>query len=67
MKNKKHAVRAQRTKRREIFTHRIERGCAGLPHPKEAENEEYHDEEADQVDDVVHWGILFMWSGLVWW
>jgi hypothetical protein len=30
------------------------RGCFGLPHAKEAENEEHHHHEANQVDDVVH-------------
>jgi hypothetical protein len=42
----------------------IGRGRAGLPQTKEAANDEYHDDNADQGDDVVvHWGVLFRWSG----
>jgi hypothetical protein len=37
---------------------------AYLPQTKEAANDEYHDDDADQGDDVVvHWGVLFHWSG----
>jgi hypothetical protein len=41
----------------------IERGCSELPQTKEGENGKYHDDEANQVDDVVHGDVLFRWSG----
>jgi hypothetical protein len=41
----------------------IERGCSELPQTKEGENGKYHDDEANQVDDVVHGDVLFRWLG----